>query len=67
MHQRHTAADKIVVGMIEVVAVEIVNRLRQRTGTDKRIHRFIFKEETCTGNGLISIVAAYNAFAGLWS
>ena len=64
MHQRHATADEIVTGVIKVVAVEIVNGLRQCTGTDERIHHFIFEEETRAGHGLIGIVTPHHAFAG---
>ena len=51
--------------VVEIVAVEVVDHRGERAGADERVHDLVVEEDIHRGHGLVGVVLADHAFAGL--
>src|SRR6185437_13465026 len=58
-------ADEAESGVVEVVAVELIDRHSERTGAHKRVYNLVVEEHVNAGYDLIGVVLAYGALSGL--
>src|SRR5665213_1315206 len=59
------AANEAETGMVEVVAIELVDRHSEGARADERVYDFVVKEHIDAGDNLIGVVLSDNALSSL--